>query len=160
MSRAFTKEIDDKPPQPLEDRPLSAAPNFVTPSGATMIEAKLQGLLQQAVGATPDQQPALQRDIRYWTSRSSTMQIISTPSAPLEVQFGTTVDLLRGGKPVQLIIVGEDEADPAQGRIAWTSPLARALEGAERGELIEFESPAGVEMVEVLAIWASDSDVN
>ena len=36
-----------------------------------------------------------------------------------------------------IIIVGEDEADPKDGLIAWTAPLARAIDGARVGEEID-----------------------
>ncbi len=48
-------------------------------------------------------------------------------------------------------IVGEDEADPAAGRIAWTAPVARALLGSRPGDLRAL--PTGE--VEVLAIDAT-----
>jgi hypothetical protein len=35
MSRAFVKEIDDALPLPLPERPISEAPNLVTPRGAS-----------------------------------------------------------------------------------------------------------------------------
>jgi transcription elongation GreA/GreB family factor len=39
------------------------------------------------------------------------------------------------GTELAFRIVGEDEADPAQGRIAWTAPVARVLLGAAVGDL-------------------------
>ena len=36
------------------------------------------------------------------------------------------------------MIVGTDEADPAQGWLAFTAPLARALMGAATGEQVAF----------------------
>ena len=50
-----------------------------------------------------------------------------------------------------LRIVGEDEADPAAGRIAWTAPVAQALLGAEAGEIRELPNGEG----EILAIAAA-----
>ncbi len=52
------------------------------------------------------------------------------------------------GTEVTYRIVGEDEADPSSGRIAWTAPVARALLGSEPGEFREL--PTG--RVEVLSI--------
>ena len=52
------------------------------------------------------------------------------------------------GTVLTLRIVGEDEADPAAGRIAWTAPVAHALLGAEPGEVSDL--PTGA--VEILAI--------
>ena len=39
------------------------------------------------------------------------------------------------GREVTFAIVGEDEAEPEAGRIAWTAPVARALLGGEPGEV-------------------------
>lgn len=47
-----------------------------------------------------------------------------------------------------IAIVGDDEADPAAGLVAFSAPLARALMGAMAGEAVPF---AGGEVV-VLAI--------
>jgi transcription elongation GreA/GreB family factor len=44
------------------------------------------------------------------------------------------VTIEQGGGTRTLTIVGHDEADPASGLIAFASPLAQALMGAEAGE--------------------------
>ncbi|MEJ0025910.1 MAG: GreA/GreB family elongation factor [Rhizomicrobium sp.] len=52
--------------------------------------------------------------------------------------FGSEVVFRRhGGPPETFQIVGEDEADPAQGRISYVSPIAQALMGARAGETVE-----------------------
>ena len=48
--------------------------------------------------------------------------------------------------------MGEDEADAAQGWIAPHAPLARALLGAEVGDLVIWRKPGGAEELEILAI--------
>lgn len=154
MSRAFTKEIDDAPPLPLEPRPISGEPNFVTPRGAALIEAEADRLTAALVRAADGDVAAIQRDLRYWSARRQSMQVVTSPETPAAVSFGTVVEIRRGGKVVRLGIVGEDEADPAAGLIAWTSPLARALDGAEPGELLEFEAGGRTEMIEVLGVTA------
>ena len=63
--------------------------------------------------------------------------------------FGTAITLLRDDDTqLTLRIVGEDEADPATGRIAWTTPVARAILGSRPGEVREL--PTGT--VEVVSI--------
>jgi transcription elongation GreA/GreB family factor len=52
------------------------------------------------------------------------------------------------GRRQRFRIVGEDEADPAAGRISYVSPLARALVGAAIGDVV---SVAGGE-VEVIDV--------
>ena len=47
-------------------------------------------------------------------------------------------------------IVGSDEADPAHDRLAFTAPLARALMGAEGGEVLELGAVEAA--IEVLGI--------
>ena len=56
------------------------------------------------------------------------------------------------GQELTYAIVGEDEAEPETGRIAWTAPVARALLGGEPGEVRRL--PRGE--VEIVAIRASD----
>ncbi len=53
-------------------------------------------------------------------------------------------------------IVGDDEADAAEGRIGWNSPLARALRGAKRGDLRTAQLPSGPKEWEIMAIRYPD----
>ena len=71
---------------------------------------------------------------------------------PKKVCLGTRVTVRRGILVSDVTIVGEDEADPAQGRIAWTTPLAQALAGAERGEVVELQAGGRIEEIMVLAV--------
>lgn len=153
MSRAFTKEIDDAPPPPVPERAISTARNLVTPNGARQIEQMVAALTQQTA-ATGDKEAlaALKRDLRYWEARRASMEIMEPIAEPVTVRFGTHVSIRRGGAVRDIRIVGEDEADPASGAIAWTSPLARALEGAAPGDTVEFEVAGREEDVAVLSI--------
>jgi len=151
MSRAFVREVDDAPAPPMPERPISAAPNLVTPEGAALIAAELAAIdaaLAEGAGDTE----TLLRDQRYWSARQASMQVVETPDDPEAVCFGARVNIRRRGKTVSLVIVGEDEADPAEGLIAWTSPLARALDGAEPGEEIDFEAGGQPETIAILGI--------
>ena len=49
-------------------------------------------------------------------------------------------------------IVGEDEADIRAGRISITSPIARALVGKAKGDVVDVVAPAGTRSYEILAI--------
>lgn len=153
MSRAFTREIDDAPAPPAPERPISTAPNFVTPEGAAQIAAqlaKLDAAIRRA-GATGAVEE-LMRDQRYWAARQASMVVVPLPVNPRAVAFGTSAVILRRGKASTVRIVGEDEADPARGLLAWTSPLAQALEGAEAGETIAFEAGGRSEDITVRRI--------
>lgn len=70
------------------------------------------------------------------------------------VVFGATVDLedQDDGSHISYQIVGEDEADIRRGLISVGSPIARALVGKSKGDLIEVDVPAGRRNYEVIAI--------
>jgi transcription elongation GreA/GreB family factor len=152
VSRAFVREVDDAPePPPLERMP-SGAPNLVTPRGARLIEERVAAIEAALAQASGEEEAQLRRDLRYWTLRRSTARVIETEPHPQEVGFGTRVTIRRGILMSDLLIVGEDEAEPSKGRIAWTAPLARALEGAERGDVVELEAGGRTEEIRVLAV--------
>ena len=128
MSKAFTKEpeggdvYDDLP-----DRPISPH-NLVTPEGLEMIEAELARLHLGHTAA----------DLRYWTSRRATAQVVEPPADTSEVHFGSTVTILReDGRRQTYRIVGEDEADPSAGTLSYVSPVAQALMGKQVGDVVE-----------------------
>jgi transcription elongation GreA/GreB family factor len=50
------------------------------------------------------------------------------------------------------VLVGEDQAEPSAGLIAWTAPLARALKGAKAGETVDLEAGGRVDPITVVAI--------
>ncbi len=62
----------------------------------------------------------------------------------------------RGSVTSTVTIVGEDEADPSAGLIAWTAPLARALEGAEPDESVELDAGGRHETITVLSVAPGD----
>jgi transcription elongation GreA/GreB family factor len=141
MSRAFVKETDDTF-EPPPERPVSSDPNPVTPEGLAMIERELARLqAEQGAALAAGDKAALayaQRDLRYWTARRASAQVVETPTDTSRVHFGTTVTLCRDdGREQSYRIVGEDEADPAHGTISHAAPLARALLGKSVGDVVE-----------------------
>jgi len=153
MSSAFVKEPEGGEAfEDLPDRPISPHPNFVTPEGLARIEAELDRFHQEhaAAQATNDK-PALAktaRDLRYWTARRNAAQVVQPPQDAAEVHFGSTVTIERDGRRQTFRIVGEDEADPAQGTLSYVSPLARALTGKGVGDVVH----VGNSDAEILAI--------
>lgn len=73
-------------------------------------------------------------------------------SDPARAGLGACVTIRRGILMSDVWIVAEDEADPRTGRIACTTPLARALEGAQRGDVVEIEAGGRIEEVMVFAV--------
>ena len=87
--------------------------------------------------AAKEQQGLTEARIREIESKLTNSQVIDvTAIAPSgKVIFGVTLDLYDLGKDEEVIfkIVGEDEANVNEGKISFSSPLARALIG--KGEL-------------------------
>jgi transcription elongation GreA/GreB family factor len=142
MSRAFVKEEEGGEAfEDLPDRPISPHPNFVTPEGLAFIEAELTRLHQEhAAAQTAEDKIALaktSRDLRYWTARRASAQVVHPPPDASTVHFGSTVTIQRDdGRRQTFRIVGEDEADPVKGTISYVSPLAQALTGKSVGDVV------------------------
>src|SRR5690606_1923508 len=157
MSVAFTREEDlEATAADLPDRPISPHPNLVTPQGLAQIEAELAAAraaytAAQAAGSIEADRTAMARatrDLRYWSARRSTAQQVEAPSDG-QVRFGNTVTIVReDGRTQTWRIVGEDEADPAQGSVSHVSPLAQALMGRREGD----EATVAGQSVEIVAI--------
>ncbi len=135
MSSAFVKEDDDAPEE-FPERPISSAPNLVTPEGLAAIEAEIEQLEAALAEAGDDrsERARIGRDLRYWTARRGSAQVMPPPDGADRVQFGSTVTIDRDdGRRQTFRIVGEDEADPERGTLSHVSPLARELMGKSVG---------------------------
>jgi len=143
MSRAFVKDNDGDTPEDLPDRPISKHPNFVTATGLRMIEERVRALASERELARLAEEPSnvarIGRELRYWQQRRSTARLVTPDAAAGKVRFGMRVTLQpHAGSALAFTLVGEDEADPAHGRISWASPLAQQLLGREVGDEIVF----------------------
>ena len=69
------------------------------------------------------------------------------------VRFGATVELAdESDERRTLTLVGNDEADASEGKVSWSSPIARALVGARVGDDRVVRLPSGEKSYEILAI--------
>jgi len=153
MSKAFTRETDDDGAPDLPEREISSFPNLVTAEGLSQIDAAIDthSAAHAAALAASDKESAARsaRELRYWTARRASAQVQPPPAGSAEVTFGSAVNILReDGRRASYRVVGEDEADPANGRLSWVSPLARAMMGKGVGEEIE----AGATQATITAI--------
>jgi transcription elongation GreA/GreB family factor len=94
-----------------------------------------------AAAQDADDKPLLakiNRDLRYWTSRRATAQVMEPPQDANEVRFGSQVTIEReDGRRQTYKIVGEDEADPTNGTLSYVSPVAQAIMGKPVGETVQ-----------------------
>jgi transcription elongation GreA/GreB family factor len=156
MSVAFRRDSDEEHLEPKFEIPIPPGPNLVTARGLALIQAKVTEL--ESLLPTLDDEDAIKaarRELRYWGTRQATAQLAPVPNGEI-VEFGSTVTFRRGGKERTIRIVGDDEADPAAGRISFSAPLVRAMMGAETGEILAFGGKP--DAIEIVAIAASDSD--
>jgi transcription elongation GreA/GreB family factor len=139
MSRAFVNE--DTFVAELPDRPISEHANIVTERGLALIEQALEAA-RRAYGeaqAAGDREMLAKagRELRYWSARRASARVQPRDPSVDTVQFGSQVTIARDDGRVQVFrIVGEDEAEPAQGSVSYVSPLARALMGKGVGDTV------------------------
>ncbi|MDB5985420.1 MAG: transcription elongation factor GreB [Nevskia sp.] len=160
MSRAFVKEPQADAPEDLPELPLSPNPNYVTPRGLALLQQRKTAAEQSLAEIRADsiggkqQRAQLERELRWLQSRIGTALLVDPATRDSgRVALGAEVLIADSdGAEHRYRIVGEDEADPEQGLISWTSPLARALIGTEPGDIVSWQRPAGDLEVEVLTI--------
>ncbi len=155
MSVAFRREGDDEHMEPKFELPIPPGPNLVTQRGLALIRAKLAEL-EARLPQIADEEAIkkARRELRYWGTRQSTAQLVDRPDGSV-VAFGTTVTIRMAGKQREVTIVGDDEADPANGLISFSAPLSRAVLDAEVGELVDFAGKD--EAIEIIAIAVRDA---
>lgn len=178
MSKAFTKENDGEESEADEPDPLPAnRKNYVTPEGMTTLQDEFHKLLYQerpkvveivswAAGNGDRSENGdyiygkqrlreIDRRVRYLAKRIESAEVVDPERQTKrdQVFFGATVQYARKDNTRHTVkIVGVDEADLANAKISWLSPIARALMKACVGDVIELRTPSGPETLEVLSI--------
>ena len=98
----------------------------------------------------------IDRRIRFLIKRVESAEVVDPERQQglEQVFFGATVSFcdLDTEEEQTWQIVGVDEADAAHGRISWISPLARAVLKAKVGDVVRFQSPAGMREIEVVDV--------
>jgi transcription elongation GreA/GreB family factor len=142
MSRAFVKEADGTDVfDDLPDRPISTHPNLVTARGLMLIEAEIEKLRAALADAQANGDRSAiaeaSRDLRYWTARRATAEVVPPATADDTARFGLRVTIERDdGRRQSYRIVGQDESDPTKGLLSYAAPLAVALNGKRVGDVV------------------------
>lgn len=148
MSRAFVKEDASGEDVVVTHRaPLpDGVPNLVTPAGLTALERErderrheLEVLM--ASEPTPDGRrklAAAEEELELLLGRVATAQVVGPPPGRDEAGVGATVTVRylsgpQAGRTAEFTVVGVDEADPLEGLVAFTAPVAQALLGQRAG---------------------------
>ena len=150
MSVAFRRESDEEHKEPRFELPIPPGPNLVTAAGLRQAETMVAELEAKVAAETEELALAdAQRSLRYWRTRLATAELAPPPPED-EAAFGSRVTFRLNGQERTVDIVGDDEADPASGKLAFSAPLARALIGAGPGDFADFGGKE--EAIEVLAV--------
>ncbi|MGB3797015.1 MAG: GreA/GreB family elongation factor, partial [Alteraurantiacibacter sp.] len=101
----------------------------------------------------------IDRELSYLAKVMKHAKVVDPRQQPdkSRVFFGATVTIAPidcGSDDAQrtVTIVGDKEQDASDNRIGWSSPIARALRGAEVGDLRTVRLPVGAKEWEVVAI--------
>ena len=105
--------------------------------------------------AAKDRQSLLDVQIREVEDKLARAQVIDVSRLSGDkVVFGATVSLADSdtGDKVVYQIVGDHEAQPKNGKISISSPIARALIGKNEGEEVQVRTPTGVRTFDILSV--------
>jgi transcription elongation factor GreB len=180
MNKAFVKDDDTWEEPEIELDPEADIPagsrNYMTPQGAARLREELNDLVRQqrpqlldsinrmgregldsADAKFREARKSLQRlekRVAFLTGRLAITEVIDPAAQDSEhIRFGATVTVEPSSGPQKVYrIVGIDEADINQGRISWTSPLARALLNGKAGDVIKVSTPAGEQELEIIEV--------
>jgi transcription elongation factor GreB len=162
MSKAFTKEdsapdavvVPPRPPLP------PGVPNYVTPRGLELLRAERRALeVARAAIEQMDDDGRRASALSSWSQRMAELEqrlasaeVVETAQQDV-VRFGARVTVADAkGREHDYEIVGVDEANPAAGKVAFLSPIAKALLGAEVGDSVTVRKPGGAEQLEIVAV--------
>jgi transcription elongation factor GreB len=179
MNKAFVKETDADDDE--EDLAAPALPtgskNYLTPAGYARLDAEFNQLwkverpklVETIAWAASNGDRSengdylygkkrlreVDRRIRFLSKRLEHAEVVdpATREATDQVFFGATVTVAdQDGSESTYAIVGIDEADAGRGRIAWISPMARALLKAREGDTVSVQTPDGRREVEIVEV--------
>ena len=138
----------------LQELKTVARPRIV----AAIAEARAHGDLKENAEyhAAREQQSFTEGRIAEIESKLARAQIIDVAMLPAsdKVVFGSTV-LLReedSKEERRYQIVGEDEADIKDGKISFSSPIARALIGKFADDVVDVQTPGGIKTYEIIEV--------
>ena len=177
MSKAFVKEEGDAPDDEAAHEPKlpSTGKNYISPGGYARLEAELRKLVEverpevvktvawaASLGDRSENADyiygkrrlrEIDRRVRFLIKRLESAEIVHSSGRDTDqVFFGATVRIKGRDGEKELTIVGVDEVDPAQGRISWVSPVAKALIKAREGDVVTLRTPGGEEQLEILEV--------
>ena len=177
MSKAFKRESDEADELDVAQSGAQSEKNYITQTGYVALRDELFALIDVErpkivdvvhwAASNGDRSEngdyiygkkrlrEIDRRIRFLTKRLEVAEIVdsSVHQGSDQVFFGATVTCAKSsGEELTVTILGVDEADSARCEVTWISPVAKALLKARVGDEVWLTTPAGKEMLEVLAV--------
>ena len=156
---------------------MSTGGSYLTPEGFEKLRKEIENLknvkrkaLSKAIGearahgdlsenaeytAAKEAQAFNEKRIAEMEMKLATAQILDDEHmAKDEVLIGATVQLkdMKSGEELTYMLVAEEEADYAEGKISVTSPVGSGLIGFKVNDIAEITVPAGVLKYKILKI--------
>jgi len=162
MSRAFVKENDlEHAGIDVPERPISPEKNYVTQNGHKELEVKIATLEEERAkllhvnnSINKQKKMQLERDLRYFVNRLESAILVNPQKQDKnKVLFSASVDVENKlGSIMNFQIVGEDESNVKINKIAYTSPLAKALIGNAIWDEVLWKKPSDNEILTIVKI--------
>ncbi|HWA38087.1 MAG TPA: transcription elongation factor GreB [Burkholderiales bacterium] len=179
MSKAFTKESsgddDDDGSADLPEPSTPGGKNYITPEGFERLQAERRRLVETerpevvkvvswaaSLGDRSENADytygkrrlrEIDRRVRFLIKRLEAAEVVHSSGRDTDqVFFGAQVRVRGRDGERTVRIVGVDEVEPAQGRISWISPVAKALLKSREGDTVTVRTPAGEEKIEILEV--------
>lgn len=160
MSRGFVKE-DDQEETPIIP-PRAALPegviNYVTPLGMELLQAEKKAIEEERANLAIQDEQQRRRELAVINGKLQLLQerigsarILDPQDQPQdEVRFGAAVTIKMNQNIQEFKIVGVDEADVKQQKIAFIAPIAKVITGKKVGDRVDFKLGTEIRKLEIL----------
>jgi transcription elongation factor GreA len=99
-----------------------------------------------------DAQAVLETKILRLRDQLRRAEVVEADAGSDVVAFGSRVTLREEGQELSYTLVSAVDADASAGRLSVESPVAQALLGARRGDVVELSTPRGTRRLEIVSI--------
>lgn len=164
MSRGFVKEGDQEETPIIPPRAAlpDSAINYVTPLGMELLKTEKEELEAERAALTTTDEAERRKELAVingkldlLNERIASARILNPKEQPQdEVRFGATVTYkaLATNAIQKFQIVGVDEADLKQQKIAFVAPIAVALTGHKVGDEVNFKLGNETRKLQIVSI--------
>jgi len=164
MSRGFVKEGDQEETPIIPPRASlpEKAINYVTPNGMEQLITEKEKLEKERSELDSINETERRRELAVINGRLALLQeriasarILDPLEQPQEeIRFGATVTykMINTNTINTFQIVGVDEADLKQKKIAFVAPIAAAITGHKKGDIIDFKLGNEIRKIQILEI--------